>query len=739
MTATTHTKASSDISQSSYAKRTRDLIGLMTDLRALGAEADFDLPRIAVIGNQSAGKSSLVEAISGITVPRASGTCTRCPMECRLTHSNRPWECQVLLRRETDASGNTIKVQEEPFGPMLYDKDELEEMLRRAQLAILNPSLPAEFFVDFDTASLGPGVIPPGSDRQLSFSDNVVCLNLSSPDVTDLSFIDLPGIISNVANGEDRGNIDAVRNMVSKHIQGNTLILLTITMRDDIDNQGAAHLARLADEEGLRTIGVLTKPDTIQRGEEDAWLRILEGASHPLKHGYFVTKQPSPMELEEKVSFSEARRREKVFFEETAPWCHKSGLSDRMGTPHLTKALSKLLGGVINSALPALRAELKESLQDVARRTAALPPPPPENPAAELLRLVTGFAGDVRALIQGVPSCERLMQQCRPAYKRFKRDIHGTKPDFVPFTAGEDASGFRSPALEPEMEGEGRDDDSGVGLDDAPAQKMDLDAVKAHIESSLTRELPHNVPFAAKVALIARFLADWDEHCRRCSGAVHAAALRELQGLVRAHFGQYRGTALMDHVEGMLEEQVERCRAATAQRLAWLLALESPPFTNNDHYFSAYREKYLTRYKDARKSLQPVQIPESANVHELMSALAGFGFTGLKEEDLGRLRGVDPHEEQLIVMAETAAYFHVAYKRIIDNVPRVVDHDFLGEIARGLQGALVAGLGLGDAGAAERARAYLAEDDGVTAQRALLEQKRARLEGVQSRLYNFGM
>lgn len=214
-------------------------------------------------------------------------------MECRLTHSDRPWQCQVLLRREIDANGNKIQAREEPFGPVLYDKDELEEMLRRAQLAILNPSLPPKSLVDFDTKSLDPGQAPPGSERQLQFSDDVVCLDLSSPDVTDLSFIDLPGtcspacihivdlrigrtgIISNVAKGEDRGNIDAVRNMVSKHIQGNTLILLTITMRgecqslsntvclptvsllDDIDNQGAAHLARLADEDGLRTIGLI--------------------------------------------------------------------------------------------------------------------------------------------------------------------------------------------------------------------------------------------------------------------------------------------------------------------------------------------------------------------------------------------------------------------------------------------------------------------------------------------------
>jgi ABC-type thiamine transport system ATPase subunit len=40
-------------------------------------DVDLDIPAIAVIGWQSAGKSSLIEAISGITLPRASGTCTR--------------------------------------------------------------------------------------------------------------------------------------------------------------------------------------------------------------------------------------------------------------------------------------------------------------------------------------------------------------------------------------------------------------------------------------------------------------------------------------------------------------------------------------------------------------------------------------------------------------------------------------------------------------------------------------
>ncbi|THH23246.1 hypothetical protein EUX98_g7932, partial [Antrodiella citrinella] len=161
----------------------------------------------------------------------------------------------------------------------------------------------------------------------------------------------LAGIISYVAQGQDRGNIEAVKNMVKTHIANeNTLILLTITMRDDIDNQGAADLAHLADPTGSRTIGVLTKPDTVLRGEHANWLRVLDGVSHPLKLGYFVTKQPSPEELEEDLSFLTVRERETFFFAETSPWKDRTDLHPRFGTPKLTQELSKVLGMLISKA-----------------------------------------------------------------------------------------------------------------------------------------------------------------------------------------------------------------------------------------------------------------------------------------------------------------------------------------------------------------------------------------------------
>ena len=87
------------LSDSVYASRRRRMLDVVNALHLTGSVAvclytslsvfdifrhfissvqvDIDLPVIAVTGSQSAGKSSLIESISGITLPRASGTCTR--------------------------------------------------------------------------------------------------------------------------------------------------------------------------------------------------------------------------------------------------------------------------------------------------------------------------------------------------------------------------------------------------------------------------------------------------------------------------------------------------------------------------------------------------------------------------------------------------------------------------------------------------------------------------------------
>lgn len=116
-------------------------------------------------------------------------------MECRLQQrAGSEWHCQVFLRIETDNDGIRLReIHEIPFGSPLTSKTELETMLRRAQLAVLNPAISPERFVDLNVDLPASYENSLDFTDQLAFSSNVVCVTVWGPDVPDLSFIDLPG------------------------------------------------------------------------------------------------------------------------------------------------------------------------------------------------------------------------------------------------------------------------------------------------------------------------------------------------------------------------------------------------------------------------------------------------------------------------------------------------------------------------------------------------------------------
>lgn len=67
----------------------RQMISLIDRLRDFHLHEYVSLPRIAVLGEQSAGKSSLLESICGLNfLPRGSGIVTRRPLELRMIKSN---------------------------------------------------------------------------------------------------------------------------------------------------------------------------------------------------------------------------------------------------------------------------------------------------------------------------------------------------------------------------------------------------------------------------------------------------------------------------------------------------------------------------------------------------------------------------------------------------------------------------------------------------------------------------
>ncbi|CAO2632549.1 Protein Mx1 [Lemmus lemmus] len=202
-----------------YEEKVRPCIDLIDSLRALGVEQDLALPAIAVIGDQSSGKSSVLEALSGVELPRGSGIITRCPLVLKLKQlkDGGEWKGKVTYR-------NT-EVE-------LSDPSKVEEEINKAQNFI--------------------------AGKGLEISSELVSLDVSSPNVPDLTLIDLPGI-TRVAVGNQPIDIGhQIKELIKTYIKKQeTINLVVVPSNVDIATTEALSMAQEVDPEGDRTIDMV--------------------------------------------------------------------------------------------------------------------------------------------------------------------------------------------------------------------------------------------------------------------------------------------------------------------------------------------------------------------------------------------------------------------------------------------------------------------------------------------------
>ncbi|KAI0041017.1 hypothetical protein FA95DRAFT_1611344 [Auriscalpium vulgare] len=739
----------SQISHSDYADTTKALLELVQKLTAIGAPAILDVPRVVVIGNQSAGKSSVVEAISGINVPRDSGL--------------------FRIRWEYDSDDQRRpKVIQVPFGDVITDKGDVELALRRAQFAVLNEAVDAQTVLGMSAEHLRAGIR--GSQAR-AFSRNVVCVDLEGPELTDLSFIDLPGLIQ---NEEDR-LVKLVESLVVDHIKGNTLILVTVPMSDDLENQKALTLARQADPDGKRTIArCYLKGLQVSR----FWLEVIEGRKRPLLHGYYCTRQPDDDEREAGITPPEARQIEMAYFEATEPWS-RSTHKNRFGIKNLSNMLSPLLAQIIRESLPKLSETATLELDSCSEGLKKLPAAVKEDPREHMRNLVTYLNDDFNDYAKGSQGFEGLIQDSRTVYGQFKNSIRASSPRYVPFLKSEKyarSSGIAT--FKDHLEGDDTDEEP---CGSTSSEIIFLDDVRTHIELSITRELPDNVPFPAKVKLIVAFQKTWPDATAVCFKEIRDQTAEVLMQCVKVHFGRWDllHSQMRSFVNNFVKKHYEIC----SPFIQHVLELECTPFTQNTHYLQSTREAWLAKYRSARSASitsgsdspasrtepepfqfgsraasksgwgavnatlpasatpSPPSLPamkDPARLAKLLAELAEFGFSDLRGEDLKRLAKPDEYDTEMKVMAEVRSYFQVAYKRIIDYIPVTIDNKFLKGMAADIRTHLLEQLKLSAPDAAERCTRYLSEDPSVSALREELITRKATLEDVKDALDSFG-
>lgn len=714
-------------------KSRRRLLDLINRLHSTGAQVDIDLPQIAVIGSQSAGKSSLIESISGITLPRATGTCTRCPTECRLASSTETWKSIISLRFIKDANGQLLgTARNEQFGEVIHDKAEVEERIRRAQRAILNPNRRSTDFLEGEDEDL--------PENLLSFSTNCVSVQITGPGVADLSFCDLPGLIASVGSTGNEGDIKLVKTLVESYIsKPSCLILLTVACETDFENQGAHHLAKMHDPEGKRTIGVLTKPDRIPPGDEAGWLNFIRNEREPLENNWYCVKQPSSSDIKNGITWAEARTKENEFFAMTTPWAEVDPMYQRyLRTSNLVERLSNILSDLISKRLPDIQVELEHAMEGALDQLAKLPKEPSKNPLHEISALLAAFSMDVSKHVEGKPDEEGILQSIRPAQEMFKQDIRGTVPQFRPFersVAGDQVL-FAAPSFLSNEE----DDKAGYdGGGEAFHDCICVDEVHTRTLHARTRELPGHYPFVVQTSYILTFTEKWHTPAKILCRSVYGVLTELINRLITEHFGSFGQQLLEQRVRVCVQEHLKKQLEQTEARIEWLVKLEALPYTLNTHYLSDYTEKFLAYYKGARSKQEHGALTSAlesshSTVSEILSGLNTVGISGVQGEDLAKLLPADRMEASLRIMADVRAYFQVAYKRFADNVPLAIDYDLVRGVDRGLLATLSERLGIYGSNGKDICEELTQESPQVAGRREELMKKLERLQSASEEL-----
>ncbi|CAL9004560.1 unnamed protein product [Prunus brigantina] len=212
---------------SSYNDKIRPMLDAIDKLRVLMVmEEGIQLPTIVVVGDQSSGKSSVLESLAGISLPRGQGICTRVPLVMRLQHHSDP-KPELSL----EYNGRVEQTDEENIS---------EDIVNATNLI--------------------------AGDKK-GISDTPLTLLVKKNGVPDLTMVDLPGITRVPVHGQPENIYDQIKDMIIKYIKPDESIILNVlSASTDFSTCESISMSRSVDKTGERTLAVVTKVDMAPEG-----------------------------------------------------------------------------------------------------------------------------------------------------------------------------------------------------------------------------------------------------------------------------------------------------------------------------------------------------------------------------------------------------------------------------------------------------------------------------------------
>lgn len=312
------------------------LFDLIDDLAALGIQQEVSLPQLIVCGDQSVGKSSLLEAISGLKFPVDAGQCTRFPI-------------QISLRRSHTESYH-VHVRPGPSAT-------------KADIEMLNSFSPHGQTVDDLNSTIIAAAKLMGIDSRKPLSDNVLVIEASRPECPNLTLVDLPGLVASTPDAESRDQIRMTRDLVSSYMANtDSIILAVVSAETHYQNQGVLDLAKQHDESGARTMAIVTKPDlNTGKAVQKRTIHFAQNKINSFRLGCHVVRNADSDVLAPHATGKDQDAEEAKFFR-SPPWNDLDPA--QCGIPALKAKLKGCLATLISKVLPQLCKSIDTKLQE---------------------------------------------------------------------------------------------------------------------------------------------------------------------------------------------------------------------------------------------------------------------------------------------------------------------------------------------------------------------------------------
>lgn len=324
----------------------------------------IDLPQLVVVGDQSSGKSSVLEGLTKLPFPRDSGLCTR-------------FTTQIIFRRAVDGGARRIVASVIPAPDADHDRasklrawkgEDLQDLVaasfsrmmvevwRGVSVYFLRGE--RVYFRETNSIQIHElmGLSNPkdtSTTVKPTFSKDVFRLEIYGPNEDHLSVIDIPGIFKNTTSGlTSKADIQMVREMVLGYMKNPRSIMLTVVPANvDIATQEIIEMARDLDPEGERTLGVLTKPDLIDKGAEQKTIEIVQSNGLSMKLGWILVRNLGQQELLDGAD----RDLEEEAFRHKHPW--NSLDPSKFGIKALKVRLQEIVTENVRQAFPLVSAD----------------------------------------------------------------------------------------------------------------------------------------------------------------------------------------------------------------------------------------------------------------------------------------------------------------------------------------------------------------------------------------------